>query len=566
MEVLGILAVLAVLALPVAVIVLLVAVSRLKGRVDLLERRLNIGDVPIPPAVGQSRTPDEGAGSHGVVAAAASAGVAHIADDAADMPGLESPEAAPTAEEPIAARPRDPWGSRPTGDATPPPVSPPARAVRTGPSAAERFGEWLKLNWVYAVSALSLALAGIFFVQYGIENGLLPPAARVAAAILFGLVLIGAGDWLRRRWGDREDDATAYLPSTFSGAGLVSIFGGVVAARQLYGLIGPETAMLGLVATALLAIVLGWFYGPFLAAVGLIGASVAPFVVGGESDAPYWLYAYFAVIAGIGLFVDTVRRWAWVSVLAVVPGIVGGYLTFVGAGGAGWFALMLVAVAFLTVLVPARGLLPDHAGAMMIGMLRRKGAERPIFPTVLAAGTVLAVSLYLLFLRTGTGAESLLVYFCLIGLALALTVWSVGARALSDLTVLPAAAFLLRLGFEGLDYGPLAQEFSARAIAIRPPETAAPFTMTLLLALATVLTLAAAFVSGGAGRLKPFWAAGAALVAPLAALVLELFWAPSEVIGAYPWALHVIALAPCEGACGMAALQRVRAKLAAGGR
>jgi uncharacterized membrane protein len=528
MDILGVLAVLAVLALPVTVIVLVVSVSRLKRRVALLELAIGARGAAMPPAAPP-------------MAEAAPAAAAQAPAGIAPAVAPEPEEALPPQESPIAARTRDPWGSgsteRTETDAPTPPPSP------RGPSAAERFGDWLKLNWVYAVSALSLALAGIFFVQYGIENGLLPPAARVAAAILFGLALIGAGDWLRRRWGDREEDATAYLPSTFSGAGLVSIFGGVVAARQLYGLIGPETAMLGLIATALLAIVLGWFYGPFLAAVGLVGASVAPFVVGGDSDAPFWLYAYFTVIAGVGLFVDTVRRWAWVSVLGVVLGIAGGYLVFAGAGGAGWFALMLVAVVFLTILVPARGLLPDHSGAMIAEMLRPKGAATPQFPTLLAAGAVLAASLLLLTLGTGTGAESLLIYLCLAGLALALTVWSGGAPALSDLALLPAAAFLARLGIEGLDRGPLAQEFWAQAIENRPPETSAPLTITLLLALATVVTLAAAWVSGGAGRLKPFWAAGAALMAPLAALALELFWIPSEVIGAYPWALQVIALA-----------------------
>ncbi len=546
MELLGVLAVLAVLALPVAVIVLLISMSRLKARVSLLERRMmetaGIGAGALQPDVAPILPPK-----------AQDAGPEPVATSDADL----SPEApVPAAEAsptevvgPSAATGRrDPWGRRPvdvtegpTEGAQQPPRA--ARPVRSGPSVTDRLGAWLKVNWVYAVSALSLALAGIFFVQYGIENGLLPPALRVVAAILFGVALIGAGEWLRRRWGDREDDATAYLPSTFSGAGLVSIFGGIIAARQLYGLIGPETAFIGLIATALLAIVLGWFYGPFLAAVGLIGASVAPFIVGGDSAAPYWLYAYFALIAGVGLFVDTIRRWAWVSVLAVVLGIAGGQLVFLGTGGAGWFALMLVTIMFLAVCVPARGLMPDHAGAMAYELLRPKRPEKPIFPTQLAAGTALAVSFLLLFVRTGTGAESLLVYLCLAALTLALTIWSTGARALSDLSVLPAAAFLLRLGIEGLDRGPLQQEFLSKVIDLRAPETAAPFTVTLLLAMATVMSLCAAWASGGAGRLRPFWAAGAALVAPLAALVLELFWSPAAVIGAYGWALHVIALA-----------------------
>src|SRR5690606_21648818 len=130
--------------------------------------------------------------------------------------------------------------------------------------------------------------------------------------------------------------------------------------------IGPNAAFAGIVATAVLAIGLGWLSGPFLAAVGLIGAAAAPFVVGGQSEAPYWLYIYFVTIAATGLAVDTMRRWAWVSVLAVVLGIGGGWLTLVGTGGAGWFALMLVAVAGLAVLVPARGLMPDHAGKMAV--------------------------------------------------------------------------------------------------------------------------------------------------------------------------------------------------------
>ncbi|OYX42541.1 MAG: hypothetical protein B7Z02_11935 [Rhodobacterales bacterium 32-67-9] len=527
-EFLGLIAVLAALAIPVLLIVALVAVSGLKRRVAELERAAKAQAAAIrslqeaPRAPLAEAPPIPGAAPAEPVRGAEAVTEAQVLPEAVAPPDVAAP---------------GPWSS-PAPEA---PTSRPVPVRRTARTSA--LGDWLKVNWVFAVSALSLALAGIFFVQYGIENGLLPPAARVAAAILFGGALIGAGEWLRRRWGDRDSDPTANLPSTFSGAGLVSIFGGIIAARQLYGLIGSETAFAGLIATALLAILLGWFYGPFLAAVGLIGATIAPFIVGGASEAPYWLYAYFALVAAIGLFVDTIRRWAWVSVLAVALGIAGGWLVLMGTGGAGWFALMLAGIVFLAVCVPARGLLPDHAGAMTVELFRRNGAERPIFPTLLAAGTVAAVSLILLFLGTGTGAESLLVYLCLAALTLALTVWSGGARALSDLTALPAAAFLMRLGIEGLGTGPLAEDLLAQTIALRAPETAPPMTVTMILAIAVAMSLGAAWASGAAGRLKPFWAAGAALVAPLAALVLELFWAPSAVLGAYGWALHVIALA-----------------------
>ena len=539
MEGLLVLAALAVLAIPVAVVVLLVSVSQLKRRIAKLERTQDdqmrtirdlrslaaapVAEAPVEAPLTSKQPPAPERAVEPVETLAAETTPVEV--EPADAEATGAPEA------PLLAA--GPW--------TAPTPSPATLRRARGGGGAAALGAWLKDNWVYAISALSLALAGIFFVQYGVEKGLLPPAARVAAAILFGFALIGAGEWLRRRYGDDERSSTAYLPSAFSGAGLVSIFAGVLAARQLYGLIGSETAFAGFVATAMLAVVLGWFHGPFLAAFGLIGATAAPFLVGGESEAPYWLYAYFALIAAAGLAVDTVRRWAWLSVLSLVLAYAGAWLVLAGTGGAGWAALMLAVLPGLAICIPARALVPDQSGPMLAEAIF--GKQRPEFPTLLAAGAVIVSSVLLLLMPTDNGAESTLVLICLTVLALALTVWSGTARALSDLTVVPAAGFILRLILEAVERGPLASDFAAAAIAFRAPETAAPMTVTLILALATAMTLGAAWASQGAGRLKPFWAVGAALTAPLSAVVLELFWIPSAVTGAYPWALHVIALA-----------------------
>jgi uncharacterized membrane protein len=195
------------------------------------------------------------------------------------------------------------------------PTPAPADQNRPLVVSAERFGAvlgWLARNWVYVVSAVSLALAAIFLLQYGVEHGLLPPAARVAAAMVLGLALVAAGEWLRRQHGDGARQVTAYLPSTFAGAGIVALFASVIAARQLYGLIGPELAFAGLVAIAALALVLGWLYGPWLAAIGLVGATAAPFLVGGASDVIWWLFPYFALIAATRRAAGPgFRRWHW---------------------------------------------------------------------------------------------------------------------------------------------------------------------------------------------------------------------------------------------------------------
>lgn len=532
---LGLFVVAVVLAIPVSVIVLFVKIAGLKTRLAAIEtelRRLRRqattpNSVPVAP---EAETPLD----------------APVApeDGTGDRPDPQAqaatPSVAPAPADDPATLSQGPWSAPDTAPVPQAPADGPAQAqvaARTSPLA-----DWLHANWVYVASALSLSLAGVFFVQYGVENGLLPPAARVGAAILFGLGLIAGGEWVRRRWGDAGAAVTAHVPSTLSGAGLVSIFVGVIAARQLYDLIGPETAFAGLLATAALAVVLGWFHGPLLAAVGLVGATAAPFLVGGDSTAPYWLYGYFTLVSGIGLAIDTLRRWAWMSVLALALGFAGCALVLMASGGAGWSALAVVALSALAICLPARSLIPDHQGPTLAqAALGRAG--RPGFPTLLAWGASGLATLWLLFLDSQSGAESLMAFLGLAVLALALIVWSERAPALSDLAALPAMAFLLRLGFEGLEHWPLAAEYGAQAIALRAPETAGPVTATVLLGMGLAITIASALASDQGRMWRPAWAAGAAVAAPLATLVLELFWAPSLVIGAFPWALQVIGLA-----------------------
>lgn len=540
MEFLWAVAALALLAIPVTVGVLILATKALRKRVTALDVRLRAVEAAQAKAASLSATP--------AIVPQAGPIPPEKLSSAPHPASAPDPTAEPLLPPPSVANPANattapgPWSTAAirSADVVTDSHDPPLGAHVARASA---LGDWLLANWIYAVSALSLAFAGVFFVQYGVEHGLLPPSLRVLAALAFGAALIGAGELVRRRSGDGVLATTAYLPSTFSGAGLVSMFAAVLAARQIYGLIGVEVAFAGLLAVAALAVVLGWFYGPFLAAVGLIGAGAAPFVVGGTSEAAYWLYAYFALIAASGLLVDTVRRWAWVSVLALVIGYAGAGLVMMGTGGAGWLALCLAALAVLAVLVPCLRLTPDHVAPTLTEtiLMRKSPPVWPIFPVQLAAWAVGATVLGLVLVSGQAAADSLMALFCLAGLTAALTLWSRRAPGLADLTALPAIGFVARLAFEAVNHGPLAVQYRAAIIGLRPPEGAAPTTVTLVLALALGLSLLAVLRSPAAHR--AIWAAGAALLAPLAAVVLEVFWAPSDVIGAYPWALHVLALA-----------------------
>ena len=529
------------LAIPVLIIVLLVGQSGLRKRVAALERQLAAqgpqATVEVADVV-QTVEPD------GLAAAP-------IPQVAAVDPVL--PEAAAVAADAAAVRPMTPWERAAAArGVTAAPAAPAVVQVPAGPSVAARLASWLKANWVYAISAASLALAGVFFVQYGIENGLLPPGLRVLCGIAFGLCLIGAGEWLRRRSGDGEDVSTAYLPSVFAGAGLVSVFAAVLSARLMYGLIGPQMAFAGHVATAALALVLGWFYGPLLIAVGLLGAFAAPFVVNGGAEAAPWLYGYFALIAGLGLGVDTLRRWAWVSVLALVLGYAGGWLSLIGgAGAAGWICLLL-ALAVLAVAVPERGLVPRQAGPSLV-MAGLVDKQRPAFPVMLAAGAALASTAGMVLMAGSAPAEAMLAFGGLTVLALAYVAWAERAEGLADLGCVPALGFWAMLVQIGAARMPLFWEFLGAAD--RGPEVAAPLTITWLVAMAALISGAFAWRSRQERVLALLHGAAATLVAPVAVAALALLWLPERVIGAYPWALHVIAVA-----AGMVALAVIFAR------
>lgn len=423
----------------------------------------------------------------------------------------------------------------------------PPRAVVMRRENFRRLVAWLSGNWFYVASAISLALAGVFLVQYGVENGLLPPRIRVLVALAFGATLIAAGEVIRRRYGDNDEATTAYLPSVFSGAGIVTLFGGILSARLLYNLIPPETALAGMVAVAVVALVLGWFYGPLLAAVGIAGAFIAPFIVGGSSNDPSWLYGYFAVIAALGLGIDAVRRWAWITVLTLVLSYAaGGLVALASPGTAGAFALFLMAVVVFAVLVPVRRLSPDHSGTMVVEALARQpGMPWPDFPARVAFAAMLATAVALVWVSMAGITEFWLATGLLTMLAVLLILWTWQGPALQDVALLPAIGLISALTWQGKERMDVWRLFKANYDDT--PEADFPLAVTILLLMAvgvSVLAFWRALASRGSeARFGLIWAAAAALSAPVAAISLELLWAPAAVIGAYPWALHAVSLA-----------------------
>ncbi|MBT0958765.1 DUF2339 domain-containing protein [Alphaproteobacteria bacterium KMM 3653] len=423
-------------------------------------------------------------------------------------------------------------------------VPPRAPAAPTGPGMGLRFGKWMQDNWVYAISALSLALAGIFLVQYGMEQGIISPAVRLVLAFLFGVGLVAAGQYIRLRQGHGRSegaDASAFLPSTFSGAGLVVLYAVVIAAHLGYGFIGAFMSLVALVLVSGLAMVLGWISGPFLAAVGIIGGLAAPFVVDGEADSALPFYVYFALLGLTGLAIDTMRRWAWVSVLALVGAACAGFALFALSEELIGYGVMLVVLTGGAIAIPQRRIWPDHSGPGFSAkaFIDPAAEHAPGFPVWLAGGAVLVTSV-LLTVLPGEGEIAFLAKAALLmALFAGLGIWACRAPALAPLAVLPVGGFtLLTCTLHGVAgrFGAMVQTGAEGAVV----EAGWPILASVTLGLAAAGSAIAAWRSLR-GTQVLFWALIAAFFAPVVAAGMEMFWVRGQ--GGYTWALHILALA-----------------------
>ncbi|GJQ30757.1 MAG: hypothetical protein HBSAPP03_26410 [Phycisphaerae bacterium] len=230
------------------------------------------------------------------------------------------------------------------------PATPPQLPKASKPSKPGGLGDLERLiggRWYAVLGALAVVVAIALFVKLAYDEGWLhiSPAARCISGALFGLLLLGAAEFLRKR-------LNAWTAFGGYAAGLGSIYVSVYAAWRLYDLLPPAWCFVLLAATAVLGIGIG--LRSRLAAVSivaLLGGYAAPLLM---HDAPStdWVYpVYLMVLAGIGLGVTWLGGRGFHAVRVVVW--LGTML--LGAPWAGWsdadlygkIAFLLVAWAML---------------------------------------------------------------------------------------------------------------------------------------------------------------------------------------------------------------------------
>jgi uncharacterized membrane protein len=252
----------------------------------------------------------------------------------------------------------------------------------------------LGTRWAVWVGGVALALGGIFLVRYSIEAGWFGPAARVTLAVLFGLVLLAAGEAVRRfDFRLPVPGATgAYIPAILTAAGAFTLFGAVYAAHGLYGFVGPATAFVLLGVIGVGTMLLALLHGQALAGVGLVGSFVTPVLVASEAPDPWTLFGYLAIVLAASVAVARLRIWRALASAA-----------FAGSG--------LWTLLYLAETQPADAGVVLFIGVVMLAVLavlwaRAGDPSSRVFPSSVAAAFV-AIPALAVMVAVGDGTASI---------------------------------------------------------------------------------------------------------------------------------------------------------------
>lgn len=199
--------------------------------------------------------------------------------------------------------------------AEPAPHEPPAKDSPFG--ALEK---WIaEKGWAW-IAGGAAALVASYIVLAGVAK--LSPNLQLTFAIVLGLALIGASEWLRR-----TSAARPRLAIMLAGAGVVAFYAATWLAHVDNGpLETAQTAALFVLCAALL-IGLSSLHGEALGVVAVAAALLAPALTDPDDWPTAAMTLFICAISTVTFGLAALRRWAWVAV-ATIAGL---YLWFAAA-------------------------------------------------------------------------------------------------------------------------------------------------------------------------------------------------------------------------------------------
>lgn len=210
--------------------------------------------------------------------------------------------------------------------------------LKPSPNMAARFEDLFGKKLPIWAGGITLAIAGVMIVKYAVDAGffarVFSHGTQVVCGVIFGLGLIAGAEWA---WRQRDKVRDIRVPQALSGAGIATLYASVLVAGNVYELISPLMAFIGLAAITASALGLSLRFGAPSALLGLAGGLAAPALVGAvEPNVPLLAVYLGLTVAGL-VGVSRMQRWPWLALGALV-------------GGAGWSLWMVFASSALDVM------------------------------------------------------------------------------------------------------------------------------------------------------------------------------------------------------------------------
>jgi uncharacterized membrane protein len=252
----------------------------------------------------------------------------------------------------------------------------------------------LATSWFVWIGGAAVALAGLLMIKYAHDHGLIPPVLRILFGLVFAAALVWAGERVRK---SRPETVADYVPAALSAAGLVTAFGSIYAAHALYDLIPGAVSFIGLGLVALGAFALSRLQGPLIAALGLLGAYIAPMLITSNDPNAWTFFPYIFVILAASIYTLRGRNWWWLGYLAIA-GALAWSMLWINEGPfemadvlpVGLFALALGAAS--TLLLEGKKIFSDESG----NLSSPKNMSNPLrlaFCGMASASTILAAQI-----------------------------------------------------------------------------------------------------------------------------------------------------------------------------
>jgi uncharacterized membrane protein len=190
----------------------------------------------------------------------------------------------------------------------PPPRQPSAPAPQREPRDLEELLGGRVLGWVGGVAVV---LAAVFFLVMAVHNGWIDEPTRVVLAFLGSTTLLVVGIWLYERKG-RTQAALAAVA-----AAIAALYATDTTATVVYGLVSAPAGLVlaGLIGIAATAIAVRW-NSQVVAGIGLVGALLAPVLVGAGTTSASLAFMTVALVATVAVLLW--QRWSWLASIAFV--------------------------------------------------------------------------------------------------------------------------------------------------------------------------------------------------------------------------------------------------------